>query len=412
LIEHNILKLITKEQKYYNKYLNIISSVSLETENALIFNLIKTYYSKFSEHNYIGQEELASFFRSEYPAHKDPEHILQVIAKVYAMDTSDSLASDMVGRLIEADVANKVINALLPTLQGEQYGLMAKAQELLADWQSTLSEDDEDESPFIDDDLDDLLDHNDTDGLRFRLDCVHEALGNLTGGTLGHVFARPEVGKTTFAHSEASFFAEQIPDDSCILWINNEEEGTKVRLRQYSAVTGMNEESIRRDVESAKRIFAERGGNRLRLYDNASVSITDIEMLCKEHQPRIVWIDQGDKITYRGQDKAGNGADRLKQVYDKLREIVKRCNKQWKMDMVTVGQADAQCEGRKWLNLSNLDSGKTGKAGAFDYCIGIGKTFIDDEEHVRYISFAKNKLGGKHTKHRVILDSEKARYHD
>jgi hypothetical protein len=378
----------------------------------LILSLISSYYNKFSEHNYISQAELASYFKSEYPAHKDPDYILQMIDKIYATDTSDSLASDIVGRLIEVDVANSVINTLLPTLQGEKYGLIAKAQDLIAEWQITAYGEEEEESPFIDDDLDALLDHNDTDGLRFRLDCVHQALGNLTGGTLGHVFARPEVGKTTFTHSEASFFAQQIPDDSCILWINNEEEGTKVRLRQYSAVTGMTEAAIRADIETAKRVFNERGGGRLRLYDNASVSITEIEMLCKEHRPRVVFIDQGDKITYRGQDKAGNGADRLKQVYDKLREVVKRCNKQWKMDMITIGQADAQCEGRKWLNLSNLDSGKTGKAGAFDYCIGIGKTFIEDEERVRYISFAKNKLGGKHTKTRVTIDAEKARYHD
>lgn len=412
MIEHTILKLLTRDTKYLAKYLGVISQVSLEPENKLIFNLIKSYYSKFPEHNYISQAELASYFKSEYPAHKNPEYILQMIEGIYECDTSDSLASDIVGRLVEVDVANKVINSLLPTLQGEQYGKLLEATAIIQEWQETAFDGQEEESPFIDDDLDALLDHNDTDGLRFRLNCVHEALGNLTGGTLGHVFARPEVGKTTFTHSEASFFATQIPEDSCILWINNEEEGTKVRLRQYSAVTGMTEQAIRADIETAKRVFNERGGSRLRLYDNASVSITEIELLCKEHKPRVVFIDQGDKITYRGQDKAGNGADRLKQVYDKLREVVKRCNKQWKMDMITIGQADAQCEGRKWLNLSNLDSGKTGKAGAFDYCIGIGKTFVDDEENVRYISFAKNKLGGKHTKTRVTIDSEKARYHD
>ena len=412
MIEHTILKLLTKDTKYLAKYHKVISQVSLEPENKLILNLINSYYQKFPEHNYISQAELASYFKSEYPAHKDPKYILQMIEAIYEVDTSDSLASDIVGRLVEVDVANRVINALLPTLQGEQYGKLMEASSLITEWQETAFEGQEEESCFVDDDLDVLLDNNDTDGLRFRLDCVHDALGPLTGGTLGHIFARPEVGKTTFTHSEASFFAEQIAEDSCILWINNEEEGGKVRIRQHSAVTGMSEETMRQDSVTAKRVFKERGGDRLRLYDNASVSVVDIELLCKEYKPRVVFIDQGDKITYRGQDKAGNGADRLKQVYDKLREVVKRCNKEWKMDMVTIGQADAQCEGRKWLNLSNLDSGKTGKAGAFDYCIGIGKTFIEGEENLRYISFAKNKLGGKHTKTRVTIDSEKARYHD
>jgi hypothetical protein len=137
-----------------------------------------------------------------------------------------------------------------------------------------------------------------------------------------------------------------------------------------------------------------------------------VEEMCLKYRPRFVVIDQGDKLHYKGEGKAGNGADRLKGVYVNLREIVKRCSKDWKIDILTVGQADAKAEGQKKLFQSNLDSGKTGKAGEFDYIIGIGYSLKDSDQAVRFFSCCKNKLGGDHKTRPVNFDAETGRYSD
>jgi hypothetical protein len=82
------------------------------------------------------------------------------------------------------------------------------------------------------------------------------------------------------------------------------------------------------------------------------------------------------------------------------------------MDMLTVGQADVVAEGRKWLLQSNLDSGKTGKPGAFDYIIGIGKSLDPSDEYTRFITLCKNKLTGDHGRYVVSIDPATARYID
>lgn len=75
-------------------------------------------------------------------------------------------------------------------------------------------------------------------GLKWRLDCLNEALGDLRQGDLVVVGTRPDTGKTTFLSAEATFMAPQLPEEKCVLWINNEEEGNKVFRRIIQSALG------------------------------------------------------------------------------------------------------------------------------------------------------------------------------
>jgi replicative DNA helicase len=413
MVTLNVLKLFTNNKDYYTKYNNTLNTLILEPEVKDLFKVISNYYDRYDTHTFISKDEFLSFFSLEYPMKKDKQLYVQLIEQFYALDTSDSVAADTMTQMIEVDAANKIVNTLLPSVSGERFGLMSSVQEIIDNFMALKNKtEEEDSSLFVEDELDELIDQTATDGLSFRLNCLRSSLGPLSGGTLGHIFARPECGKTTFVHSEVSFLASQLADGETVLWFNNEEAGSRVKLRLYTAVTGMSLDAIIDNKQTAISKFNERGGLRVKLYDSANISIEEIEKLCKEYHPRFVVVDQGDKLSYKGDGNAGNGADRLKQIYDRLREVVKRCNLDHKMDMLTVGQADVQAEGRKWLNLSNLDSGKTGKAGAFDYVIGIGKTDQISEEYTRFVQLCKNKLTGDHGRYVVSIDPQTARYID
>ena len=123
--------------------------------------------------------------------------------------------------------------------------------------------------------------------------------------------------------------------------------------------------------------------------------------------PRLVIIDQGDKI-YGVGDKDTSTTERLQRLYAKFRELAK----EYMTDIITVGQASAEAQGKKWLELDHMNNSKTGKPGELDYAIGIGRT-LEGEEFMRYIHLCKNKmLRGVHGKHQVILDTERCRYKD
>jgi len=95
-------------------------------------------------------------------------------------------------------------------------------------------------------------------------------------------------------------------------------------------------------------------------------------------------------------------------LYGKFRELQKK----FKIDIVTVGQADGAAEGKKWLRLTNMDYSKTGKPGELDWAIGIGASF-DGPDYARYICICKNKMkDGHHGLYEVTIDAMIAQYHD
>lgn len=412
MILHNVINLFTSSKEVYTKYNKYITNLDIEPELQLLFGLVSKYYDKYEHHEYISNDEFKTFFNMEYPKKKDSKLYLSIIDQAYAVETSGSIASDLLDQLLEIDCANKIVNRLMPTMLGESFGVIESVQDMITEWQDSSNRVVEEESPFVNTSLDELINMTATDGLSFRLNCLKQALGPLSGGTLGHVFARPETGKTTFLHSEVSNFVRQLEGDQTVLWFNNEEAGYRVRLRQYSAVCGADVARIKAKPKEAQEAFNARGGHRIKLYDDANISVEDVERVMREHRPRIVVIDQGDKLSYKGDGKAGNGADRLKNVYDKLREVVKRANSEWKCDLITVGQADANAEGKKWLQQTNLDGGKTGKPGAMDYIIGIGATGNDGDEFSRYITLCKNKLTSDHGKFVTQINPSTGRYID
>ena len=412
MLEISIIKSMIKEKETYNKYYKHINNITTESHIKILFNMINKYYTKYPEHNYISLDELKTFFSFEYPNMKDKEIYDNLFLQLSDIDTSDSLAKDLIIKFIEKDFVNRIIQKGIPVISGEDSNVIESFEIILSEYKEAidLQETDDEERIFVEDDLEELISQTTSDGLSWRLTCLNIDLGQLPGGSLGHFFARPDCGKTSFIHSEVSYFAGQLKDDEIIIWFNNEEAGSKVKLRLYSAICKATKIQIIQNTELAKKKFNEKGGNRIRLYDSATISVEDIERVCKNIQPRIVIIDVGDKLTYRGSNKAGNGSERLTGIYTSLREVVKRCNKDWKMDILTTGQSDAQSEGRQWLYQINLDGGKTGKAGAFDYIIGMGAT--DKEAVERYIYCCKNKMGDFSDKNIVVFDKQRARFSD
>jgi replicative DNA helicase len=234
-------------------------------------------------------------------------------------------------------------------------------------------------------------------------------LGNLEGGTLGHIFARPETGKTSFLASEITNLVSQLEQDETILWCNNEQEESKVLTRFYTTLLNAPEEKIINNIEAAKLAYIQRMGDKIKLYDNAYISTDGIRHLIKTINPRVVVIDQGDKVSFSGSNKL-EGHSRLKELYRMFRELAKEFN----THIITVGQASSEAAGKKWLEMHHMDNSRTAKPGEMDYIIGIGMQLstsdVGEEDELRYLHLCKNKCTGVHSKHIVRFDRTIGRY--
>jgi replicative DNA helicase len=267
---------------------------------------------------------------------------------------------------------------------------------------------DNEESPFAEFDFDTFIESTKAEGgFEWRLRCLNEDIGPLPPETLSHIFARPEVGKTSFLASEVTHMASQLKEGEIILWVNNEQAIGKVWQRCIAATIRAPYEMAEAKPEDAKAFLAKKNFEAIKFVDGAYISYEYLQTLVKELLPKIVIIDQGDKLHFSG-DKALEGHARLKELYRKLRELAKET----KAAIITVGQAGAEAEGKKWLTMDMMDNSKVGKPGEMDIIIGIGKTDKDDEQNLRFIGIAKNKIKGKHGRHSVVFDGEKSRYLD
>jgi hypothetical protein len=173
-------------------------------------------------------------------------------------------------------------------------------------------------------------------------------------------------------------------------------------------VLGTTKELLVANIAESRETFRRNNGRRVKIYDDASITVKDIEKILKKYNVRLSIIDQGDKVRFYG-DKNLVEHERLKKLYGKLRELAKK----YGCDILTAGQANAEAEGKKYIQLTHMDNSKTGKPGELDFAIGIGALLGDVANTTRFINVCKNKLhNGSKGKFEVHFDAMIARYTD
>lgn len=390
--ELSIIKLFLNKE-YYIKYINNIISCKLETEIKKILTTIHNYYQEYPHHNYIAVDELATYFHLQYPTEKNSSVYQLQFERLKKLEVSDSVASDVVTRLIEQDAANKICDIILPVMDGHGNHSILEITEILDNFKKNCVAVEEHEE-FVTDDFNVLAaDSDHSTGNKWRLQCLNDNLRPLKGGTLGHVFGRPESGKTSLIASEVSHLATQLQEDEDILWVCNEEKGDNVKFRTCQSLLNMPSPELVQLVKSGReeelrRRFLDAGGRHIKFKYDTGITYEDIVRILDKLNAKIVVLDIADHITFRGSsDMAGH--ERLESLYRRFRSL----SHNYCCDVITVGQASAEGGGRKALHLEYMAGSKTGKPGALDYCIGLGSTYDPEDVDTRWLTICKNKIG-------------------
>jgi len=408
LLVSPLLNLLTNlcDLDTYNQYRSYIDTKDLPTHLKQIYLDLDELILKYNRS--VSLDELSTYSLSK---NLNREELTTIFNQLSKIEINPDLAKDLLIDYRKKAIAHEIALLAIDINEGR------KPFELLIE---TINKSEEDgrsvieEVEFISDNLEEL--YNDTikqHGLRWRLQTLNRMLGSLRKGNFGFIFARPESGKTTFLASEVTFFAEQLKEeDGPILWINNEEDGKKVKLRIFQASLGYTLNQLLSNITDNQKIYNEKINGKIKLFDRAIVSRSDIENLCKLFKPSLIVIDQIDKIT--GFD--GDREDlKLGSIYTWARQIAKTY-----CPVIGVTQADGTAEGKKWLTMDNVSNAKTAKQAEADWILGIGATHAEGFEFVRHLHLSKNKLSGdadtdpelRHGKQDVLIEPQIARYRD
>ena len=346
-------------------------------------------------------------------SHKDKEYNIGVLEQLEGLSTRP----DTTAILIQSILSNKALKEISLAAYDVTEGRLdpAKLREMFQDFLGQAEAASQEEAvEFVTDDLEELANGAiTTHGLRWRLTTLNQMLGSLRAGDFGFIFARPETGKTTFLASETTFMAEQLAEDAGpIIWFNNEEQGSKVKLRCYQASLGLTMTELLADLPGNRQAYMEKTHGKLKLYDSGNIHKNTVESLCRRLKPSLIIFDQIDKIHGFTNDREDL---RLGSIYVWARELAKKY-----APVIGVCQADGTGEGVKWLTMGHVANAKTAKQAEADWIVGLGKVPDQGYENIRYLHASKNKLLGdddsigdqRHGKREVLIRPERARYED
>jgi len=239
----------------------------------------------------------------------------------------------------------------------------------------------------------------------FNIPSLARRVEGVSGGHLIVVGARPNTGKTSFHASliaAESGFAHQ--GAKCVI-LCNEEAYTRVASRYVSASANMTMKEVRENQALARKRYEPVRQN-IMFKESTGKTMAWVESVVKQEKPDIVVLDMGDKFA---DIKSERSDITLKAAAIHARNIAK----QYDCCVIWMSQLSAEAEGKADLNQSMMEGSKTGKAAEADLMLLIGKTQQvegEDEDPVRYLNLAKNKLNGFQGKITCVLDGARSIY--
>jgi len=214
----------------------------------------------------------------------------------------------------------------------------------------------------------------------------------LDGGALrGHhvlIFARPETGKTLFAINLVAGFLQQGLD---ILYVGNEEPVADIRDRIRGRLLKVSKSQIRSDRSGS--------ASRLKSAQSGSIGITEgttfsgVRKCIEQRRADVVVIDQIRNMRLKSDSRTSE----LEAAGIEARAIAKEFN----VLVVSITQAGDSATNKVYLEMSDVDSSKTGIPASADLMVGIGADEAMKVNGLLGISLPKNKLSGLHDKFSV-----------
>lgn len=373
---------------FYDRVKNIVTRDMFEGRFVTLFDSIAYAHKTYGTD--LHPNQLAAVVNDRNPAM--PKSAMYEIHEIieslpHRMSESGDLEYDVVKNFWVRDRARQIGEKAIAIFTGESehFGELKTLIDMVEDGRMT----DKTTYSELDKGLSQLLEEEVGDpDFPFEWDVLSSMLPGLDRGNLGIIFARPEVGKTTFCSFLA---ANYIRNKQKVVYWANEEPAEKIKMRIIQSFFAKTREEMKGASEELDQIYLQDINPYLTVMDSVGTSMDELNDYAQLNEPDVMFCDQLDKFRVAGDFNRGD--ERLKETYVLAREIAKRN----KLLVWSVSQASYEAHDRQFIDYSMLDGSRTGKAGEADVIIGIGKTGTSEEENtVRHICISKNKLNGWH----------------
>jgi len=381
MIDKSVIVACLKKDNY-NRVSNLIKKDYFPKEIGTIIDVINKLHKKYE--NDISLEDVMLSHRDSFPAMPEATRLRveRDINSLFTVKVQDELVADILHNFWKRTKAKQIGEQALDIFlgkSGDTSPLLSSVEDLknnevkLSNTYTVLNEDIETS----------LNEFEREPEFKFPSQ-IRDYVTGIDRQNLGVIFARPEVGKTSFAAWLCGWY---VKNNLKVAYWGNEEPVRKTRMRVAKSILELSRQEILLDKDR----FIEKYKSEVLPYatfmDCVGTSIQEVEDYCFRNEVDVVFIDQLDKVRIDGEFSRGD--ERLKELYARSRELAKRN----KVAVWAVSQASYEAHGREIIDYSMLDGSKTGKAGEADIIIGIG---VSEHEDFRTLKFSKNKINGYH----------------
>lgn len=379
---------------YINRH---IVEPDLTEQGRLVWKAVGDYYDRDANAEYVDPGLLAALIETEVQNPKHRETLRNVVEALAGVDVSpENWAQHLL------DMRKEAVGSALATaiLNGDA------AADLVAEFQSLEDasfDEDEDEVPVFGAKIDDMFSEDiNEDLIRMAPASLNSRLdGGLLRGHHVIVYARPEMGKTSFIANAVSGFLRQ---GLRVLYLSNEEPRADVMLRFKGRLADRTKFETLADREGTDALCVERGWDNCGMIQIEPGSPAEIDALTKKYQPDVLIVDQLRNIQVKG-SKSDGFVQHLEHAAKAVRQIGIRNN----CLVISVTQAGDSATGKAVLEMSDVADSKTGIPAQADVMIGIGATQEDKDHSRRVLSLPKNKRSGRHDFFPVQLNEATAK---
>lgn len=392
--EFSLLKMFLNKD-IYNTYTKSLDHRRLMPSTALLLKDYEKYFSQYPQDNIIVLERFYSHFTQEWHRRDLDESDIEIYNNQIFPNIEQAPEDKMcLEFLIKEHTSNLIKDSLNRGLD------TAHISSILEDYTKKLGDlsgDQEDKDIVTLDNVDfSVLDK--TKGIPYFLPSLQAGLGSLVQGQFVVVAADYGAGKSAFVISQVAHTLKHMyerHDDRPILYFNSEGTPADVfgrvlsNLFRKTCTQGFEEicTSYPKYVGDAKEQYQ---AEKLKIIQIVTGDYNKIEQKIEKYKPCLVVIDIADVLA------SEENVFQLKKLYDSLRLLsAKYC------PIIATTQSGSttyqdkddgyKTKHRKWLSERDLYGSKSGKGGAADTIIGIGKD--DQHPEIRYINTPKKKRG-------------------
>ena len=391
------------DNDFFTKVSNIVTRDMFTGEMRDVFDVISHAHTEYGTS--VNVCELGALFNDRNPAMPDStrEKAQELIAQLeVGAPDKHPMYLDLVNNFWLRDRARQIGEKAIEIFTGESedFGSLRQLIDVVEDGRIS----DKTTYRIVDTDFETLLEDNTGDpDFPFEFELIREHVPGLDRGNLGIIFARPEVGKTTFCSFLAASYIRQ--GFKVVYWAN-EEPAEKIMLRIIQSFFSKTKDEMNAEKSDLMRRYVMEIKPYLTIIDAIGTSVEEANEYAKLNKPDIMFMDQLDKFRIAGEYNRGD--ERLKETYVLAREIAKR-----NLCLVwAVSQASYEAHDRQFIDYAMLDNSRTGKAGEADIIMGIGKTGASDvTNNVRHLCISKNKINGYHDMININIDVQRGVYY-